>query len=241
VIDVRLALSLSDGRRRFDLDVAFASDAPFVALYGPSGGGKSVTLQAMAGLLKAREGHVRIGPRVLFDAAAGIDLPTPERNVGVLFQSYALFPHRSVRQNVAFGLTSWWRRLSAADAARVDALLESFGLATMAHSRPATLSGGQQQRVALARALASNPQLLLLDEPFAALNPMLREKLRSELATACRGFRVPAVMITHDIDDVLALAQQVVVIDGGRVLRQLDVASLRAGGPDAARAALALP
>ena len=101
--------------------------------------------------------------------------------MGYLFQDYALFPHLSVRDNIAFGLTSWRRRLKADDAARVDELIESFGLAAMARSRPATLSGGQQQRVALARALACNPQVLLLDEPFAALHPMLREQLRDEL------------------------------------------------------------
>ncbi len=223
MIDVRLQLSVSDARRRFDLDIAFATDAPFVALYGPSGAGKSLTLQAMAGLLPVQSGHVRLNGRALLDTAAGVCLPPEARGVGYLFQDYALFPHLSVRDNIAFGLTSWRQRLKADDAARVDELIESFGLTAMARSRPATLSGGQQQRVALARALACNPQVLLLDEPFAALNPMLREQLRDELRAVRARWGIPAVMITHDIDDVAALAHRAYVVDGGRVMREVDL------------------
>jgi molybdate transport system ATP-binding protein len=223
MIDVALRLSVDDGRRRFDLDVAFASEAPVVALYGPSGAGKSLTLQAMAGLLRPDAGHVQIAGQTLFDSHRRIDVAAAERGVGYLFQSYALFPHLSVRQNVAFGLTSCWRGLSRGDALRVDELLESFGLSTMAGSRPSTLSGGQQQRVALARALASQPRALLLDEPFAALNPQLRQSLRDELAAVRRRWNIPVVMITHDIDDVLALADVAFVIEAGRVVREVDL------------------
>ncbi|WP_422015723.1 ABC transporter ATP-binding protein [Roseateles sp.] len=223
MIDVRLQLSVADTRRRFDLDIAFATDAPFVALYGPSGAGKSLTLQAMAGLLPVRAGHVRLNGRALLDTTAGVCLPPEARGVGYLFQDYALFPHLSVRDNIAFGLTSWRRRLKADDAARVDELIESFGLAAMARSRPATLSGGQQQRVALARALACNPQVLLLDEPFAALHPMLREQLRDELRAVRARWGIPAIMITHDLDDVAALAHRAYLVDGGRVTREVDL------------------
>ncbi|WP_457425545.1 ABC transporter ATP-binding protein [Roseateles sp. P5_E7] len=230
MIDVSLQLSVSDARSRFDLDIAFATDAPFVALYGPSGAGKSLTLQAMAGLLPVREGHVRLNGRALLDTAAGIDLPPEARGVGYLFQHYALFPHLSVRDNIAFGLTSWRRRLKADDAARVDEVIESFGLTAMARSKPATLSGGQQQRVALARALACNPQVLLLDEPFAALHSALRRELRTELQRVLAQWGIPAVMVSHDADDVLALADEVVLIDGGQVSQQLraDAPELRA-------------
>jgi molybdate transport system ATP-binding protein len=223
MIDVALSLAVSDGRRSFALDVAFATEAPVVALYGPSGAGKSLTLRAMAGLLRASAGHVRIGGRALFDHAAGIDLPPERRNVGYLFQHYALFPHLSVRKNIAFGLTTWRRPLAAADARRVDELIESFGLQALAQSLPATLSGGQQQRVALARALACEPQALLLDEPFAALNPMLRQQLRNELDAVLERWRIPAVMITHDVDDVLALADMAYLMDSGRVVREVDL------------------
>ena len=225
MIDVHLQLSVSDAgtrhRRRFDLDIAFATDAPFIALYGPSGAGKSLTLQAMAGLLPVRAGHVKLNGRALLDTAAGINLPPEARGVGDLFQHYALFPHLSVRDNIAFGLTSWRQRLKADDAARVDELIESFGLTAMASSKPATLSGGQQQRVALARALACNPQVLLLDEPFAALHSALKRELRAELQRVLAQRGIPAVMVSHDGDDVLALADEIVLIDGGQVSQRL--------------------
>ncbi|RZJ08396.1 MAG: ATP-binding cassette domain-containing protein [Rubrivivax sp.] len=221
MIDIALNLTVSDARRRFDLDIAFATDAPFVALYGPSGAGKSLTLQAMAGLLPVRAGHVKLNGRTLLDTAAGTNLPPEARGIGHLFQQYALFPHLSVRDNVAFGLTSWRRRLTAEDAKRVDELIQSFGLTAMARSKPATLSGGQQQRVALARALACNPQVLLLDEPFAALHSALRRELREELRQVRAQWGIPAVMVSHDADDVVALAEEVVVFQGGRIAERL--------------------
>ncbi|MCS4510611.1 ABC transporter ATP-binding protein [Xylophilus ampelinus] len=229
MIDVDLQLSVVDGKRRFALAARFATDAPFAALYGPSGVGKSLTLQAIAGLLKPDAGHVRIDGRTLFDAAARIDLPAPAREVGFLFQNYALFPHLSVRDNVAFGLRSWRkRRLSPDEAARVQALLDSFGLAPLADSRPRALSGGQQQRVALARALACAPRVLLLDEPFAALHPALRAALRQELKQVQARWGIPVLMITHDVEDVLALADVAFVFDQGQVLREIDMRTAEA-------------
>lgn len=224
MIDVDLRLRVSDRTRQFELAVQFACEAPVLALYGPSGAGKSLTLQAIAGLLQPQGGHVRMGGRTLFDAAQRINLPPAQRGVGYLFQDYALFPHLSVRQNVGFGLTSWRRpRLQAADAQRVDELLAAFGLEAAAHAKPAALSGGQRQRVALARALACEPSVLLLDEPFAALNPMLRHSLRQELAQVRQRWGIPMVMITHDIEDVIALADHVCVIDHGQVTREVDL------------------
>ena len=222
MIDVDIQLTVADGRRRFDLAVRFASDVPFAALYGPSGAGKTLSLQAIAGLLRPTRGHIRIDGRTLFDSAAGIDVPTPQRRVGYLPQNYALFPHLSVRQNIGFGLTSWRKRhLSSDEQAQVQSLLDSFGLNAMADSRPSSLSGGQQQRVALARALACAPQVLLLDEPFAALHPSLRLSLREELAQARRQWGIPALMITHDVEDVLALADVAFVFDQGQVVQQI--------------------
>jgi molybdate transport system ATP-binding protein len=237
MIDVDLQATVSDGQRRLDLSVAFASEAPVVALYGPSGAGKSLTLQAMAGLLRPTAGRVRIGGRTLFDSAQGVDVPAAHRRVGYLFQSYALFPHLNVRDNVAFGLSQWLGRLRADNRRRVDELLDAFGLTALARSRPSTLSGGQQQRVALARALACNPSALLLDEPFAALNPMLRQQLREELGAVRARWGIPAVMITHDVDDVLALANVAFLVEGGRVVREVDLD--RVASRDHARAAIA--
>lgn len=224
MIDVDLRLHVEDRTRRFDLAARFATSVPFAALYGPSGSGKTLTLQAIAGLQRPTSGHVRLDGRTLYDSAQGIDLPPPERRIGYLFQDYALFPHLSVRQNVAFGLTSWRsRRLAPAQRERIDGLLESFGLTPMVDSRPATLSGGQRQRVALARALACEPQVLLLDEPFASLNPMLRQSLRQDLAQVRRQWGIPALMITHDIDDVLELADAAFVYRDGQVVREIDL------------------
>ncbi len=229
MIDLDIRLRVQDRTRQFDLAVTLRSSAPVVALFGPSGAGKSLTLQALAGLLRPDAGHVRVAGRTLFDAAAGTDLPPEQRGLGYLFQHYALFPHLSVRDNIAFGLARprlFRRGLDAAQAQRVDALLASFGLEALAHSKPATLSGGQQQRVALARALACEPDLLLLDEPFAALNPLLRLSLREELRQLQRRTGVPMVMITHDIDDVLALADVAFVMEAGAVVREIDLSTL---------------
>jgi len=224
MIDVDLQLAVADRRRHFELAVRFASDAPVLALFGPSGAGKSLTLQAIAGLIQPQGGHVRIGGRTLFDARARVDLPAAQRRVGYLFQDYALFPHLSVQENVGFGLTSWRRRrLRPADAQRVAELLETFGLTGLAQAQPGALSGGQRQRVALARALACEPELLLLDEPFAALNPLLRQSLRQELALVRERWRIPMLLITHDVEDVLALADVACVLEQGRVVREVDV------------------
>lgn len=229
MIDVDIQLTVSDGRRRFDLAVRFASDVPFAALYGPSGAGKTLTLQAVAGLLRPTRGHIRLDGRTLFDAAQKINIPTPQRRVGYLPQNYALFPHLSVQENIAFGLKSWRKRsLSPSESSHIQTLLDSFGLATLAHSRPATLSGGQQQRVALARALACQPQVLLLDEPFAALHPALRQSLREELAQVRRQWGIAALMITHDVDDVLALADVAFVFDAGQVVQEINLADATA-------------
>jgi molybdate transport system ATP-binding protein len=224
VIDVSLKFSVSDGRRRFDIDVADRSEARFIALHGPSGAGKSLTLQAIAGLLPVAAGHVRLGGHTLLDTAARLSLPPEQRRIGYLFQQYALFPHLSVRDNIGFGLRNWRRGLSAEGAERVEALMASFGLTALARSRPGALSGGQQQRVALARALALQPRLLLLDEPFAALHTALKRQLREELRAVCQRLAIPAVMVSHDLDDVRALADEAWLIDGGRVQRRVAAA-----------------
>ena len=224
MIDLDFQLSLSDARRRFDLTARLRTDASFAVLYGPSGSGKSTTLQAIAGLQRPSQGHIRIDGQTLFDHEQRVNIPARQRRIGYLFQQYALFPHLGVRANVEFGLTNWYRlRPTPAQRERIDALLENFGLASMADSRPRDLSGGQQQRVALARALACEPRILLLDEPFAALNPMLRDTLRAELAATCRQWGIPVLMISHDLEDVVQLAQAAFVFEAGRIVREIDV------------------
>ena len=223
-LDVAIARRIDAAQRPFALDVAFASDARRIVLFGPSGAGKSLTLRAIAGLLQPDRGHVRVDGRVLYDAARRIDLPARERRVGYVFQDYALFPHLTLAQNVAFGLARGLRnpsRRNIAQAARH--WMEVFGIDALAARYPNQVSGGEQQRTALARALAPEPPLLLLDEPFAALDAPLRERLRESLL-ALQGQRpdLQMLVITHDPADVAALGEHVLHIRDGRIVAASD-------------------
>jgi molybdate transport system ATP-binding protein len=221
-MDIRIDIrkTLRDRGRRFELAARFASDEDFVVMFGPSGSGKSLTLQAVAGLVRPDAGRIAVAGRVLFDAQGGIDLPIRERKVGYLFQDYALFPHLSVEGNVGFALQSLFSwGPSRAARRRVAELLDVFELADLAQAMPRDLSGGQRQRVALARAIATEPSLLLLDEPFAALNPLLRARMRAELKRIQDHFRIPVMLITHDHDDVDTFADTLVLFEQGRTDR----------------------
>lgn len=221
-IRIDLRKTLRSGDREFALAIGFEVEHERTVVFGPSGSGKSVTLQCIAGLLRPEAGRIEVGGRVLFDSAAGIDLPPQQRNVGFLFQDYALFPHLSVEANVAFGLKQRSGRGGERDIpGRVRRFLRQFEIDALARSLPRDLSGGQRQRVALARALIREPALLLLDEPLSALDPLLRERVRVELLEVQGRFGVPMVVITHDPQDVEALADHLVVLDRGRVARSL--------------------
>ena len=216
---------LWSGRRVFSLEVSFASDQDVVVLFGPSGAGKSLTLQAIAGLITPDAGRIVAGERVLFDAERHIRVPARRRDVGYVFQDYALFPHLTVAQNVAFGLKRGWPwYLPRGERLRLEEVLDIFELTPLRHSLPRDLSGGQRQRVALARALIRRPSLLLLDEPFSALDALLRAKMRRELLKVQARFKVPVILITHDPEDVAALAETVVVYDTGRIRQVLPLA-----------------
>jgi molybdate transport system ATP-binding protein len=224
-LDIRRELR-SRGRV-FDLQVAFETHARIVVVFGASGSGKSLTLQCVAGLMRPDAGRIEVCGRTLFDAGRGVVLPARERRVGYLFQDYALFPHLSVEANVAFSLTRRWPRgLDSGSRARVREMLEVFELDGLAAGFPGQLSGGQRQRVALARALVSQPDVLLLDEPFNALDPLLRGRMRKELRAYQERFQIPMVLITHDPDDVAELAQEIVVLRNGRVSRVIGQGAL---------------
>ncbi len=201
----------------FHLDVAFAADHQLVVLFGPSGSGKSLTLQAIAGTIHPGAGHIIIDGQTVYDSAQHVDLPPQVRRVGYVPQHYALFPHLTTAENIAFGLRSMSRHERNR---RVAELVELFELHGLEHRRPRELSGGQQQRVALARALAVQPRLLLLDEPFAALDALLRGALRQELAQVQQRWGMTMLLVTHDLADAFTLGQRVVVYDKGRVIQQ---------------------
>ena len=217
-IDVSLYTQLTAGERRFTLDVAFQSQARRIVLFGPSGAGKSMTLRAMAGLLRPDAGRIVIDSRVLFDSDVAIWVPPRLRNMAYLFQDYALFPHLSVAQNIAFGLDGGWRNPGRNSPLPESAQrwVEAFELQAILGNTPAEISGGQRQRVALARALASQPGMLLLDEPFAALDATLRKKMRAELNALLAELDVPVLLITHDPADVDALADEVFLMRDGK-------------------------
>jgi molybdate transport system ATP-binding protein len=202
-----LHFSLDVPLREFALDVELTVGREVVALVGPSGAGKTTLLRAIAGLQPAR-GRISVDGDDWLDSTRSIDLPAEQRSVGLVFQEYALFPHLTVRKNVEFG-----RKGGAA-------LLERFGLATLADAKPRELSGGERQRVALARALAPDPAVLLLDEPLSALDAHTRGEVRAELQQLLREADRPTLVVTHDFEDAATLATQVGVLVQGR-LRQL--------------------
>lgn len=217
--DVELQCALQQGESRFELQVAFKSAAHRVVLFGPSGSGKTLTLKMIAGIASPQTGRIRVLGQPVFDTAQGINVPPQQRQLAYMFQDYALFPHLTVRQNIAFALQRGGfnpsRRASVPEA---DHWIETFGLQAVAQHLPHQISGGQRQRTALARALCSKPRALLLDEPFAALDRGLRQHLREELLALHAQLDIPMLVITHDDEDVSALAQEVIGISNGRVL-----------------------
>jgi ABC-type sulfate/molybdate transport systems ATPase subunit len=204
-----LAVDFTLPLRAFELELTLEV-AGVVALVGPSGAGKSSVLRVVAGLARPPRGRVALGEELWLDAERGIFLAPEQRRVGLVFQEYALFPHLSVRANVAYG----------AGGRPVHELLERFRIERLAEARPAELSGGERQRVALARALARRPGVLLLDEPLSALDAHTKSTVRAELAELLRGLGLPTLLVTHDYEDAAALADEVGVLVDGR-LRQL--------------------
>ena len=203
-----LTVDIAHRLRAFTLEVGLELGAETLALVGPSGAGKSSLLRAIAGLLRPARGLVRLGAETWLDSAAGIDRPPERRSVGLVFQEYALFPHLSVRGNVAFGGDS-----------RVDELLDRLRIGALANARPAELSGGERQRVALARALARDPEVLLLDEPLSALDAHTKTAVRAELAELLRELSLPTLLVTHDFEDAASLAGRIGVLVDGRILQ----------------------
>jgi molybdate transport system ATP-binding protein len=200
----------------FRLASALSVDRGLTALYGPSGAGKSLTLLCLAGLRRPQTGWIRLGGRVLDDAADGIHLPPHQRKIGVVFQEYALFPHLTVAANLAYGL---WGRPRAEAADRVAEMLGVLRLTPFAARYPGELSGGQRQRVAVGRGLIVRPELLLLDEPFSALDQVERERLRGEVLGMLADFGGITLLVTHSLQEAYLMAREIAVIDDGRILQ----------------------
>jgi molybdate transport system ATP-binding protein len=203
---------------QFQLETAWeVKPGQVLSLFGPSGSGKTTTLRAIAGLIRPRQGHIKLGDQVVYDQERHVWVPPHLRRVGYMTQQYYLFPHLTVAQNVAYGLRS---QDAEATRRRAGELLETFHLTGLEARRPSQISGGQQQRVALARALAPHPAVLLLDEPFAALDAELRRTLREELRAMLVHTPIPVILVTHDREEVLALADTIQVLEQGRVIAQ---------------------
>ncbi|HEY8039462.1 MAG TPA: ATP-binding cassette domain-containing protein [Polyangiaceae bacterium] len=212
--ELRVSIRIANG---FALDVDFDVPPGVTVLFGPSGAGKSTTLAAIAGLIRPTSGRIVLGDQVWFDAETRTDVPVHRRGVAFLFQSLALFPHMTAASNVAYGMDRALDR--DVRRARAVALLERLRVPHLADRRPPTFSGGEAQRVALARALATSPRAILLDEPFSALDRELRVELVADLRAFVRELDVPVLFVTHHRQEARALAERVVILEGGRVQR----------------------
>ena len=201
----------------FTLHADFTAGNTAAAILGASGCGKSMTLRCIAGVVKPDSGRIVLDGRVLFDSEKGIDLPPQQRNVGLLFQNYALFPNMTVEQNILCALKK--EKDPAARKAACGSALRAMRLEELAHRLPSELSGGQQQRAALARILAGRPRILMLDEPFSALDSYLREEVEGEVGSLVSNFDGTALLVTHDRDEAYRLCREMIVMDSGEVLR----------------------
>jgi molybdate transport system ATP-binding protein len=199
----------------FTLELNMKVENQILVLWGPSGSGKTTTLQCLAGLIRPTHGLIKLNGRVLYFSGEKTDLPTRFRNVGYLFQDFALFPHMTVRQNVLYGLKGK-KNTPGGGAVDPGELLNSFGVGHLVNRYPRQLSGGEKQRVALARALVVQPQLLLLDEPFSALDKDTRTTLRQEVKRLHQQWQIPFVLVTHDEEDAKFLGDRILFMEKGR-------------------------
>jgi len=215
--DIRVKRKLVSESGSFELDVAFVVRSGITILFGASGAGKTTLLDSIAGLATPDAGRIAVGSRVLFDSQAGIDLPPKNRRIGYVFQDLALFPHLTLEANVSYGLTG----LRATERKeRIAGALESLGIAQLRERRPAQLSGGERQRVALARALVTQPSILLLDEPLAALDLPIRMKIADDLRRSIQNLPIPVLYVTHSRDEVFMLGERLLVLEEGKLIAQ---------------------
>jgi molybdate transport system ATP-binding protein len=211
-LEVELHVELDD----FPLDASFSACQELLVVFGPSGAGKTTILRSLAGLVTPNEGRILLNDRMLFDSSQGVNLPPQARRIGYVPQQYGLFPHMTIAENIAYGLPGDERSQRAQ---QLRKWIDLMRLADQADRKPTEVSGGQQQRAALARAMASGPELLLMDEPLAALDEELRTHLREEIRNLSRTFKLPILIVTHDPLEAYSLADHMVVIDRGRLIQ----------------------
>jgi molybdate transport system ATP-binding protein len=213
----------SRSERLFRLDVDFTAPSGVTILFGHSGSGKTTCLRAVAGIVRPDEGRISLDERRYFDSAHGINLPIQRRRVGFVFQDYALFPHLTAEQNVAYGIRageSGGGHTKAAKREKALDLLSLLGIEYAARQYPRELSGGESQRVALARALASDPAIVLLDEPLSAVDAKTRARLLMEIKATQLRTGIPFLYVTHSVAEVVEIGDHLIVLDEGRVIRQ---------------------
>lgn len=209
-----ISVYIKKSLREFDLDVEWEAGNELVALFGYSGSGKTMTLKAISGLVAPDSGRIYLNDRPLFDSVKGVNERPQNRETGYVFQDLALFPHMTVEENIAYGLKKNERKDSKS---RISEMLEIFHLKGLEKKLPARLSGGQRQRVAFARTLAVKPSVLLLDEPFSALDSMIRLEMRSVLKAIQQTFSIPVILVTHDFPEALELADKMIVYSDGKI------------------------
>jgi molybdate transport system ATP-binding protein len=217
LLSARIRKSFPSAQREFSLDVEFSAAPGFTILFGPSGSGKTTLLDCVSGLTTQDAGKIAVAERVLFDSAARINVSVPKRNVGYVLQDLALFPHLTVKQNTEYGLAALPHSVREQ---RVAAILSEFRIDHLRQHRPAQISGGERQRLALARTLVTDPCVLLLDEPLAALDAATKSKILDDLRRWNQAHGVPILYVTHSREEVIALGERVLVLDQGRIIAQ---------------------
>ena len=221
---VDVGLKLGD----FSLEAAFRAPNGVTAVFGPSGSGKSSLISALAGALRPQRGHISLNGQTLFEARTGLNAPMEKRGVGLVWQEARLFPHLTVRDNLTYGAQ---RAAGRAVRAKFDPVVEVLGLGALLARRPALLSGGERQRVALGRALLSQPNLLLLDEPMASLDQQRRAELCSFISRLAALYPLPVILVTHSLEEVVRLADQVLVLEAGRIVASGSLGEVAARTP----------
>ena len=216
-VSTGLDLNIRKAFASFTLDISFTLPGGISILFGASGAGKTTLLDCIAGLTSADSGRVQIGDCVVFDSERGINVPVRDRRVGYVFQDLALFPHLTVKANIGYGIVGVQ---SEERSQRVERTLDSLGIAALRNRRPAQLSGGERQRVALARALITEPCILLLDEPLAALDLPVRMKIADDLRRSIQNLPIPVLYVTHNRDEVFMLGERLLVLENGKLIAQ---------------------